>query len=161
MEQLVVPTVYRGTVLDMAHGHLMGGHLGAEKTTDRILQRFFWPGVHKDVKNYFDTCPECQISAPRPHYLSPLVPLPIIEIPFERIAMDLVGPIVRSARGHQHILVIMYYATRYPEAIPLRNTSSKAIAKELVQVFSRVGLPKEILNRSGYPIYVTHHEGVM
>ena len=35
--------------------------------------------------------------------------LPIIEVPFERIAMDLVGPLLKSTRGHQHILVIMDY----------------------------------------------------
>lgn len=72
-------------------------------------------------------------------------------MPFERIDMDLVGPVVKSARGHQHILVILDYATRYPEAIPLRNTSAKAIAKELVQVFSRVEIPKEILPDQGTP----------
>ena len=65
--------------------------------------------------------------------------------------MDLVGPLMESTRGHQHILVIMDYATRYPEAIPLRKTSAKTIAKELFQVFSRVGLPKEVLTDQGTP----------
>lgn len=87
------------------------------------------------------------MSEPSHHFRSPLVPLPIIEVPFERIGMDLVGPVVKSARGHQHILVILDYATRYPRAIPLSNTN----AKELVQVFSRVGIPKEILTDQGTP----------
>uniref|UniRef100_A0A803JM67 Gypsy retrotransposon integrase-like protein 1 n=1 Tax=Xenopus tropicalis TaxID=8364 RepID=A0A803JM67_XENTR len=151
VEQLVVPKPYRRMVLDLAHKHVMGGHLGVEKTKERILQRFFWPGLHGEVEQYCSSCPDCQYSAPRPHFRSPLVPLPVIETPFERIAMDLVGPIVKSARGHQHILVIMDYATRYPEAIPLRNTSSKSIARELVHVFSRVRIPKEILTDQGTP----------
>ncbi|XP_041440518.1 uncharacterized protein LOC121400717 [Xenopus laevis] len=151
IEQLVVPQPYRRMVMDLAHGHVMGGHLGVEKTIERVLQRFFWPGVYKNIRDYCASCPECQISSPLPHFRSPLVPLPIIETPFERIAMDLVGPLVKSARGHQHILVIMDYATRYPEAVPLRNTCAKTIAKELVQVFSRVGIPKEILTDQGTP----------
>ena len=151
VEQLLVPKPFRRVVLDLAHGHVMGGHLGVEKTQERITQRFFWPGLHAEVKEYCESCPECQMSAPSPHFRSPLVPLPIIEVPFERIGMDLVGPVVKSARGHQHILVILDYATRYPEAIPLRNTSAKVIAKELVQVFSRVGIPKEILTDPGTP----------
>ncbi|KAG6939054.1 hypothetical protein G0U57_003844, partial [Chelydra serpentina] len=65
--------------------------------------------------------------------------------------MDLVGPLERSARGHRNVLVILDYATRYPEAIPLRNPTSKAIAKELLQVFARVGIPKEILTDQGTP----------
>eukprot|EP00063_Salmo_salar_P062418 XP_014037253.1 PREDICTED: collagen alpha-1(XI) chain-like [Salmo salar] len=65
------------------------------------------------------------------------------ETPFERIAMDLVGPLPKSARGHEYILVVVDYATKFPEAIPLRNMSSKGIAKELFMMFSRgpPGLP--------------------
>ncbi|CAH2247248.1 PREDICTED: uncharacterized protein LOC108718501 [Pelobates cultripes] len=104
-----------------------------------------------EFANYCSSCPECQHTAPFKAYRSPLVPLPIIEIPFERIAMDLVGPLVKSARGHQYILVILDYATKYPEAIPLRNTSAKTIARELMLMFSRVGIPKEILTDQGTP----------
>ena len=89
--------------------------------------------------------------APRPNVRSPLIPLPLIAVPFSRIAMDLVGPLPRSARGHQYILVIMDYATRYPEAIPLRTMASKGIARELMLLFSRVGLPDEILTDQGTP----------
>ena len=37
------------------------------------------------------------------------------------------------------------YATRYPEAIPLMNMDAETIAEELVTLFSRVGIPHEIL----------------
>lgn len=66
--------------------------------------------------------------------------------------MDLVGPLPKSARGHEHILVIVDYATRYPEAIPLRKETAKAIAKELFLLFSRVGIPSEILTDQGTPL---------
>ncbi|KAM3914021.1 beta-microseminoprotein-like [Leptodactylus fuscus] len=39
----------------------------------------------------------------------------------------------------------MDYVNRYPEAIPLRHTSAKLIAKEMFAIFCRVGLPKKIL----------------
>ncbi|XP_067393195.1 SCAN domain-containing protein 3-like, partial [Emydura macquarii macquarii] len=149
--QLLVPRKHQNAVLSLAHSHLFGGHLGVEKTLARILRRFFWPGIHEEVRRYCATCPECQLHSPQPHLRAPLVPLPIIEIPFERIAMDLVGPLEKTARGHQHILVVLDYATRYPEAVPLRNTTSKAIATELVKIFARVGLPKEILTDQGTP----------
>ncbi|XP_064418480.1 uncharacterized protein LOC135358762 [Latimeria chalumnae] len=155
VEQLVIPQSLRRTVLDLAHSHLFGGHLGVEKTQNRILQRFFWPGVYMDVKRYCASCPDCQKVVPHPHYRAPLVPLPIIETPFERIAMDLVGPVEKSARGYQHILVIVDYATRYPEAFPLRNTSTKSIASALLQLITRVGIPREILTDQGTP-FMSH-----
>lgn len=43
---------------------------------------------------------------------------PIIGVPFECIGKDLVGLIPKSAQGHGYTLVILHYATRYPEAVP-------------------------------------------
>ena len=126
-------------------------HLGVEKTLDRIKARFHWPGVKRAVEDYCRSCPECQQVAPKPHFRGPLIPLPIISVPFSKIAMDLVGPLPKSSRGHQYILVILDYATRYPEAIPLRTMASKGIARELVLMFSRVGIPEEILTDQGTP----------
>lgn len=45
--------------------------------------------------------------------------MPIIEVRFEWIGMDLIGPLPRSAWRHEHILVMADYATRYPEAYGL------------------------------------------
>ena len=150
-EQLLVPQPHRATVLNLAHTHPLGAHLGVEKTKERILQHFFWPGVHREVENYCCDCPECQRLAPKPTYRNPLIPLPIIETPFERIGLDIVGPLPKSSRGHQYILVILDYATRYAEAIPLRKATSRQIAKELFLLSSSLGIPKEILTDQGSP----------
>uniref|UniRef100_A0A9J7XPR1 Gypsy retrotransposon integrase-like protein 1 n=1 Tax=Cyprinus carpio carpio TaxID=630221 RepID=A0A9J7XPR1_CYPCA len=148
---LVVPRSKVQTVLELAHAHPMAGHLGAQNTAQRIRDRFHWPGLEGDVKRYCQACPTCQRTSPHTPPPSPLIPLPIIEVPFERIGMDLVGPLPKSARGHEHILVIMDYATRYPEAIPLRKATAKNIAQELFLLSSRVGLPAEILTDQGTP----------
>ncbi|XP_073699827.1 NLR family CARD domain-containing protein 3-like [Garra rufa] len=90
-------------------------------------------------------------TSPRKPPRSPLIPLPTIDVPIERIGMDLVGPLPKSARGHEHILVVVDYATRYPEAVPLRKATAKNIAQELFQLFSRVGIPTKILTDQGTP----------
>ena len=41
-------------------------------------------------------------------------PLPIMGEPFQRIAMDIVGPLPKTRRGNEYILVVTDYATRYP-----------------------------------------------
>ena len=33
------------------------GHLGIEKTKDRVLQNYYWPGVFKDATDYCRSCP--------------------------------------------------------------------------------------------------------
>ena len=65
VEQLVLPRSYRARVLEMAHRLPMSGHLGRDKTAQRILRRFFWPSIFKDVKGYCRGCPECQMTSPR------------------------------------------------------------------------------------------------
>ncbi|KAL0162300.1 hypothetical protein M9458_041696, partial [Cirrhinus mrigala] len=122
-ELLVIPRTKAETILELAHSHPMAGHLGAANTIQRIRDRFYWPGLEADVKGFCRACPTCQITAPRTPPPSPLIPLPIIEVPFERIGLDLVGPLPKSARGHEHILVIVDYATR--------KATAKAIAQEL------------------------------
>ena len=78
-----------------------------------------------------------------------MVSLPIIAEPFERIAMDVVGPLPRSRAGHRYVLVVCDYATWYPEAVAMRSVDAEHVAEELVRLFSRVGIPREILTDQG------------
>ncbi|XP_044843600.1 uncharacterized protein LOC123349509, partial [Mauremys mutica] len=149
LTQLLVPRCHRRAVMQLAHDVPAAGHLGQEKTLARILTRFFWPGIHQEVKQYCTSCPECQLAAPPRVSKAPLVPMPVIETPFERVAMDLIGPLPRSAAGFQYVLVLVDYASRFPEAVPLRSITARTIAGELMKIFSRVGLPREILTDQG------------
>ena len=76
--------------------------------------------------------------------------MPIIDTPFRRVAVDLVGPIQpRTERGNKYILTLVDFATRYPEAIPLKNIKASTVAEALVEIFSRIGVPQEILSDRG------------
>ena len=149
LEQLVLPRQLRPVVLKLAHDIPMAGHLGRKKTTDRILQRFYWPGIYRDVRDHCRSCEQCQKGSPRGVRKAPLIPLPIMDEPFRRIAMDIVGPLSRSSSGKRYILVICDYATRYPEAVALRNIDANTVAEELLTFFARVGVPEEILTDQG------------
>lgn len=149
VDQLVLPVQCRKSVLKVAHEIPFAGHMGRKKTAERILQRFYWPSLFRDVKEFCEACGECQKTAPGRKIRAPLIPLPVIDEPFHLIAMDIVGPLPRSHAGSKYILVICDYATRYPEAIPLRSTDARHVAEELFKVFARVGVPKEILTDQG------------
>ncbi len=147
--QLLVPKSRREMLFQAAHCSPMAGHLGEAKTRKRLMARFFWPGIHENVRRWCAACGECQLVNPPATPKAPLRPLPLVEVPFERIGMDLIGPLERSARGHRFALVLVDYATRYPEAVPLRTISAKSVADALFRVISRVGIPKEILTDQG------------
>ena len=76
--------------------------------------------------------------------------MPLIGTPFQRTAVDLIGPIhPPSECGHRYILTVVDYATRYPEAVPLKDIEAEKVAEALVGICTRVGLPKEILSDRG------------
>ena len=149
IEQLVLPTLCRKAVLQLAHEIPLAGHLGRKKISQRILQRFYWPSLFKDVTAFCRTCERCQKMGHQRRIPVPLVPIPVIDEPFQRVVMDIVGPLPRSRMGNRYILVLCDYATRYPEAVPLRCIDAEHVAEELMRVFSRVGIPKEIITDQG------------
>ena len=85
-----------------------------------------------------------------------MILMPLIEKLFQRIAMDIVGPLPRSWASNKYIRTICDYATCYPEAIPLPSTEAKRIAKELVKLFARVGILDKILSDQGTSEFHVH-----
>ena len=139
---------YRSRVLKLAHDLPMAGHLRRERTLARIRKRFWWPNIVSDMAEYCRTCEECQCCGQRPPR-SPLVPMPVIREPFKRIAMDVIGLLPKTAMGKQYVLVVSDYTTRYPEAYALRRFTAPAVAEKLLELFSRHGIPEEILTDQG------------
>ena len=107
----------------------MAAHLGQKKTLQGLRQCVYWPGMFVDVQKMCRVCPDCQRSVRGLKLKSPLVPLPIIDIPFERIAEDIIGPLPRTKAGNRYVLTLMDYGSRYPEANSIRQTDSKTIGK--------------------------------
>lgn len=149
--QIVLPQGYRSQLVAVAHESQWSGHFGVTKTYQLILKHFFWPGMKTDVTTHCRTCHTCQIvGKPNqriPH--APLHPIPIMEQPFDRVIMDCVGPLPRTKNGNQYLLTIMCAATRFPEAIPLRQITARSIIKALTHYFSLFGLPKIIQTDQG------------
>ena len=78
-----------------------------------------------------------------------MVPLPVIDEPFKRIAMYIVGPLPRSRSEHRYVHVVCDYATRYPEAVAMKSIDAEHVAEELISIFALVGLPRDILTDQG------------
>ncbi|XP_076062417.1 uncharacterized protein LOC143037752 [Oratosquilla oratoria] len=149
--QFIVPERYRQAVFKLGHEAALAGHMGYTKTLNRISKDFFWPGMATDISRWTKSCDTCQRTTDRGRVKpAPLQPLPIIATPFERVAVDIVGPIEpRSREGYKYILTLVDFATRWPEAVALKNIESTTVAEALLGIFSRLGMPKEILSDRG------------
>ena len=122
--------------------------MGIKKTVDKIQAAFYWPGLQKDVTRFCQSCDVCQKTVPRGKVPRvPLQKMPLVDLPFKRVAIDLIGPLKPvSDAGHMYILTLVDYATRYPEAVPLKKIDTETVAEALVDMFSRLGIPEEILS---------------
>ena len=144
---MVVPQQCRHQLLEMAHS----GHLGVRKTLQRLRAHFYWKHMKTDVARFVKECHPCQVAGKpnQPVPVSPLKPIPVMKNPFERILVDIVGPLPKTSAGHSYLLTILDSATRYPEAIPLRTIHAKVVVRELLHFFTRFGLPLEVQTDQG------------
>lgn len=96
----------------------MSGHLGTSRTTGIVLAEFYLLGVQADVRRFCQSCDICQRTFPKGRTTKvPLGKMPLIDEPFKRVSVDLVGPIQPATdRGNQYILTPVDFASRYPEA---------------------------------------------
>ena len=149
--QIVVPKPYRQEILSMGHETPLSGHMGVNKTCQKILNHFYWPSLRKDVAKFCKSCHACQmVGKPSQTILkAPLQPIPAVQEPFSKIIVDCVGPLPNARSGNQYLLTIMCASTRFPEAIPMRNIKAKTIVKALTKFFMLVGLPSSIQSDQG------------
>ena len=147
--QIVVPQSKRQDVLSMAHETALAGHLGINKTYQRVLNHFYWPKRCRDVVGFCNSCHVCQLVGKPNQKIqrAPLVPIPAFEEPFSRVIIDCVGPLPKTRSGNKYLLTIMCASTHFPEAVPLQNI--KAIVKSLINFFTLVGLPRCIQSDQG------------
>lgn len=59
------------------------------------------------------------------------------------------GLVLQAISHHKFILVVVDYATQYPEATPLRNMQAETVAKELAQIFMKTRIPKQVVTDQG------------
>ena len=67
----------------------------------------------------------------------PLGEMPIIDVPFHHVAVDLIGPITPvSENGNRYILTIENFSTKYPEAVALPWIETERVAEALLGILS-------------------------
>ncbi|KAM7304079.1 uncharacterized protein ISCGN_013979 [Ixodes scapularis] len=150
-EQLALPKRFRVAAVTMAHDSIMSGHQGAKNTLNLVAGEFFWPCMQSEIKRYVRSCDVCQRTVPKGKVgKAPLGSMPIIDTLFQRVAIDIIGPIVPIASsGNRYILTMVDMATRYPDAVALKSIGSQQVAEALVQMFTRYGVPAEIFSDRG------------
>ena len=149
-KQVMVPQKFRNDILKLGHDASTAAHQGKTRTKKKILSKFFWPGIYSDIHSYIRTCDVCQKRSPKGRCsVAALQEMPLVYTPFEMVGIDIVGPLEKSDRNCRYLLTLVDYATRWPEAIPLKDTTTEHVAEALMSIFARLGIPKTVLSDRG------------
>ena len=140
IEQLVIPKCYREEILKGLHDDC--GHPGQERTIRLIRERYFWPGVGKDVSEWIEKCNRCI------RRKSTVDKAPLVSVhsayPLDLVCIDYLS--LEPSKGNiGNILIITDHYTKFAKAVATRNqtarTTADAIYNEYIVHF---GIPTRL-----------------
>jgi transposase InsO family protein len=135
-------------ILYNMHSTPNAGHFGVKTTIDKTRRRYFWPTMNADIKSYIETCDACQRQG-KPARTEELRPIKVGNA-FDRIGIDVVGPLKLTSTMKRYIIVATDYFTKWPEARAVEKADSITVAWFLYdEIICRHGCPKEILSDRG------------
>lgn len=118
--------------LALAHSHSWAGHLGLKKMKVRPLHEFHWPYCFTGVENLVKSCDVCHRTG-KPNEK-------------KKVSAD---NLLVTKLGNKCILMMLCPATKFPEAVALKQPASAEIVYAMLSVFSRVGFPREVQSDKG------------
>ncbi|CAF4449510.1 unnamed protein product, partial [Rotaria magnacalcarata] len=109
---------------------LSGAHFSTDRMYYKIRPNFWWPDRAKKHGHLHSISPPTE--------------------PFALIGIDFCGPLPRTPRENQYVLVITDYFTRFITAIALPNCTADITARALFEdFFCKFGIPSVILSDRG------------
>ena len=141
---IIIPQGLRQEILRYSHCDWSSGHFGVFKTHRRVLERFWWPKLHGDVKIYISKCELCQktTTSGKTHGQMGIRSWP--RCPLELVSIDFIVDLPITPRGHKHILVINDHFTKFLKCYPLKDRTAQATCKYLFDYCLTFGIPLKL-----------------
>jgi len=83
----------RGEALRESHDEPQSGHLGIEKTYQRLVIAYYWPNMFRTVAKYVGECDTCQRVKVEQASPAGLMSQRVVEAPWTVVAADMMGPL--------------------------------------------------------------------
>lgn len=141
-----VPKGYRHQVFSSLHSL---SHPGTKASTKLVTEKFVWPSIRKDCREWVKTCIACQKSKVHRHTSSALGNFNLPKVRFSHVHLDIVGPLPPSDEYRYCLTVIDRY-TRWPEVIPMKDITAETVARSFYASWiARFGCPETLTADQG------------
>ena len=125
-----IPLQLRQSVFNLVHGL---AHPSARSTTTLLKKKFIWHSISKDSKGWVCASIPCQQSKIHRHTESGIGSFPL-----------------PSSEGYRYLFTIIDRSTRWPEAVPLVDSSAASCTTAFLSAWvSRFSVPEHITSNRG------------
>ena len=129
-------------------------HMGETTVIGYVEQRYYFPRLTTVVKNVVHSCQRCQQlkqKQPQRHTFE----ADLAGYPGEKWAIDFVGPMHSTSRGHTSLFTCLDVFTRWFECFPVKDQTAKtAISLITERIIPWHGFPTTVLSDNG-PSFVS------
>ena len=146
-DRIVIPETMRSTIIAMLHI----GYVSVTKM-DKSAEAFWWPGLHREIREKTETCPSCRTAGKNLKTQIPQTEVNRLEIltePGQEFQLDFAGPIKSKSRGDVYILVAVDRFSKWPTAQTCKSTDSRTVIKFITKYCTDNGTPKTIRTDNG------------
>ena len=144
----VVPPTLRQVVVAACHASPFAGHSGNTRTLQRVITRYWWPMVARDVERMVSACGHCRLANNASHEAQMELHGLESSAPFDVVFLDVWEPgEVVDADGSRKILTCLDCMTGFAAAVALGKdiVATTLAGKAFAAFFVPYGLPKLIV----------------
>ena len=151
VKQMAIPRCLRDELLKSYHDCIAGGgHQGFERTYASLRNKYYWPSMYEDIRQYVRTCEVCQQSKRAFNAKPPPLQPQAVDDVFGRWQMDILSGLPTTKDKYKHILVMVDSYSKWVELFPLRTQEAQEVATVIFrEIISRYGAMRSILSDRG------------
>jgi hypothetical protein len=141
----------KAKILNELHENPTGGHLGMNRTYEKIRLFSSWPGMKQEIEKYIRCCKVCQknkITQNKTKFPLQITTTP--DVVWERSSPDIVGLLTTTLDGNRYLLIFQDELIKFTLAVPIQQQDAETVSRVFVkEAVLKFGIPQALLTDQG------------